>query len=82
MERSFCDREEYDTLAAILDNAETISKRAVRESIIKNKDRLFLNLKLIQLDGIHTAPFDLEQMKYVYNRITTTEVLRGIGLKK
>ena len=53
MERSFCDREEYDTLAAILDNAETISKRAVRESIIKNKDRLFLNLKLIQLDGIH-----------------------------
>ena len=74
--------QEYATLAAILDNAENIQKKAVRESIVKNKERLVLNLKLIKLDGIRAVPFQLEQMKYVYNRITTTEVLRGIGLKK
>ena len=74
--------QEYGTLEAILEQAENISKKAVRESIIKNKERLRLNLKLIKLEGLHTLPFDLEQMKYKDEGVTTTAVLRAIGLKK
>lgn len=74
--------QEFETLASILENAESIKKNAVRESIIKNRERLLLNLKLIKLEGVFKLPFDLAEMKYSYNGITTTEVLRGIGLKK
>ena len=74
--------QEFGTLDSILEHAESIKKNAVRESIIKNKERLILNLKLIKLEGSHELPFGLEELKYSYNGITTTEVLRGIGLKK
>ena len=74
--------QEFGTLTSILENAESIKKNAVRESIIKNRERLLLNLKLIKLEGVFKLPFDLAEMKYSYNGITTTEVLRGIGLKK
>lgn len=74
--------QEFGTLTSILENAESIKKNVVRESIIKNRERLLLNLKLIKLEGDFKLPFDLAEMKYSYNGITTTEVLRGIGLKK
>ncbi len=74
--------QEFGTLTSILEKAESIKKNAVRESIIENRERLLLNLKLIKLEGVFKLPFDLAEMKYSYNGITTTEVLRGIGLKK
>lgn len=74
--------QEFGTLASILENAELIKKNAVRASIIKSTERLILNLKLIKLEGAREVPFDLTAMKYSDNGITTTEVLRGIGLKK
>lgn len=72
---------EFGTLEAILTQAENIQKKSVRESILNAKERLARNLKLIKLEGKHEVPFELEKMEYHYNGITTTEVLRGIGLK-
>ena len=69
------------TLAKIIENAESIKKKYVRESIIRNRERLLLNRRLIKLEGMNEIPFELDEMKYEYNGITTTEVLRGIGLK-
>ena len=74
--------QEFGTLEAILENAENIKKNAVRESIAKSKERLILNLRLIKLEGGQALPYRLEEMRYDYNGITTTEVLKGIGLKK
>lgn len=74
--------QEFGTLTGILENAGNIKKKSVRESILKSRDRLLLNLKLIELTGLHELPFGLDKMKYSYNGITTTEVLCGIGLKK
>lgn len=74
--------QEFGTLENILRNAETIKKKSVRESVIKSSERLLLNLKLIQLDGSHAVPFELDEMSFFYNGISTTEVLRGIGLKQ
>ena len=73
--------QEYGTLEAILAQAENISKKSVRETILDAKERLRLNQKLIKLEGKHALPFILDEMCYHYDGITTTEVLRGIGLK-
>ncbi len=73
---------EFGTLEKIIENAEQISKPAVRESLKGNQERLLRNLKLIKLEGNAEVPFGLDQMAYTYNGITTTEVLRGIGLKE
>lgn len=72
---------EFGTLENILANAEKIKKPSVRQSIINNMKRLERNYKLIRLDGSAPLPFSLNELAYAYNGITTTEVLRGIGLK-
>jgi len=74
--------QEFGTLEEILQHTEQIKKRTIRESIAKNQERLRRNLRLIKLDGSCDLPFTLEEMWYTDNKITTTEVLRGIGLKK
>lgn len=73
--------QEFGSLDNIIRNAETIRKQSVRESITKNSERLLRNLELIKLDRKHDVPFELDDMEYTYSGITTTEVLRGIGLK-
>lgn len=73
--------QEFGSLDNIIRNAETIRKQSVRESVTKNSERLLRNLELIKLDRKHDVPFKLDDMEYTYSGITTTEVLRGIGLK-
>lgn len=73
--------QEFGTLDNIIEKAELIKKQSIKDSIIKNSDRLMRNYKLIRLDGKNDVPFDLEEMLFTYSGITTTEVLRGIGLK-
>lgn len=72
---------EFGTLENIFANTEKIKKPSVRQSIINNTKRLERNYKLIRLDGSASLPFSLNELAYAYNGITTTEVLRGIGLK-
>lgn len=73
--------QEFGTLDGILQNAEMIKKKAIRESVIRNRERLIHNLKLIKLNEKNDVPFTLDEMLFTYNGLTTTEVLRGIGLK-
>ena len=47
----------------------------------KNADRLRKNYRLIKLEGAENLPFTLEEMEYCYSGITTTEVVKGIGLQ-
>lgn len=73
---------EFGTLENILANADKIRKPSVRESVINNTERLKKNYRLIRLSDTATLPFALCELGYVYNGITTNEVLRGIGLKR
>ncbi len=73
--------QEFGSLDNIIRNAETIRKQSVRESVRKSSEHLLRNLELIKLDRKHDVPFKLDDMEYTYSGITTTEVLRGIGLK-
>lgn len=72
---------EFGTLEEIIARAEEIKKPSIRDSVIKNAERLRRNYQLIKLDGVEELPFGLEEMKYHYSGVTTNEVLKGIGLK-
>ncbi len=72
---------EYHSLQEIIDNAERIGKPSIKESIIRNTEKLKINYQLIKLDRRAALPFGKEEMEYTYNGMTTMEVLKGIGLK-
>lgn len=72
---------EFGTLEEVLKNAEKITKPSVRESILRNADRLRRNYKLIKLDNKGNLSFSMDELTYVDSKITTGEVLKGIGLK-
>ena len=71
---------QFGSLQDIINNADKIMKPSIRDSIIKNTERLQTNYKLIKLDDRATIPFGLNKLAYIYNGITTHEVLRGIKL--
>lgn len=72
---------EFGNLENVILNAEAIKKPSIRESIIKNTDRLRTNYKLIKLEGTVPLPFTMEDIPYTYDGIMTNEVLKGIGVK-
>lgn len=72
---------EFDTLENILSHADRIKKPAVRDSIIRNTEKLKVNYKLIKLDDHVSVPFRLQELEYVYSGVTTNEVLKGIGCR-
>jgi len=72
---------EFGSLEALLLKAEGIKKPSVRESVIRNAERLRKNYQLIKLDGVEDLPFTLEEMEWQDRGVTTTEVLKGIGLR-
>lgn len=72
---------QYKSLAGILEKAEQIKKPSIKASVLRNSERLKMNYKLIKLDDRADLPFDFDELEYSYNGITTSEVLKGIGLK-
>ncbi len=72
---------EFGSLENLLHNAEAIQKPSVKEAILKSAEKLKINYKLIKLDTSAPLPFSPEELAYQFSEITTTEVLRGIGLK-
>lgn len=72
---------EFGSLEEILARAEEIKKPSVRESVRRDADRLRINYRLIKLDGTDELPFALEELAWQDSGVTTTEVLKGIGLK-
>jgi len=72
---------EFGSLEKVIARAEEIKKPSVRESVLRNEDRLRKNYRLIKLDGVEELPFGLDEMEWYDSGITTNGVLKGIGLK-
>lgn len=72
---------EFGSLDSMIARAAEIKKPSIRESVKNNAERIWKNYKLIHLDGADDLPFDLNEMIFTDCDLTTTEVLRGIGLK-
>lgn len=71
----------FGTLENIIANSESIKKPSIKESIIRNAEKLKINYKIIKLGRTLPLPFKLDNLIYKYNGITTNEVLSKIGLK-
>ena len=72
---------QFGSLEEMIARADEIRKPSIRESVIRNQERIRLNHLLIRLDGAEELPFGLDEMAYPYDGITTMEVLRAIGLR-
>ena len=72
---------EFGSLEEVIARAEEIKKPSVRESIKQNAERLRKNYRLIKLTGVENLPFALNEMRWEDRGVTTTEVLKGIGLR-
>lgn len=72
---------EFGTLENILSNVENIKKPSIRESVIRNTEKLKMNYKIIKLGNTEVLPFTLHELAYNYSGITTNEILKGIGVK-
>lgn len=71
----------FGTLETLLLHAEEIRKPSVRESVLRNAQRLRTNYRIIKLDGGSPLPFPLEELEYEPADMTTNHVLKGIGLR-
>ena len=71
----------FGTLENLLLHAEEIRKPSVRESVLRNAQRLRTNYRIIKLDGGSPLPFPLEELEYEPADMTTNHVLKGIGLR-
>lgn len=72
---------EFGSLENIISNADGIKKPSIKQSIIRNAEKIRTNYKIIKLDNSAQLPFALSELAYKFNGITTNEVLKGVGLK-
>ena len=73
--------EQFGTLEGVLAHAGEISRPGLRAAILRDRERLERNYRLIHLTGEGPMPFAREELRYAVPTCTTMEVLRGIGLK-
>lgn len=72
---------EFGTLENILVNTDDIKKPSIKESIIRNSEKLRTNYKIIKLGNSVPLPFAMSELEYNFTEMTTNEVLKGIGLR-
>lgn len=72
---------EFCTLENILINADSIKKPSIKESIVRNTERLRTNYKIIKLGKFAPLPFDINELEYNFTEVTTNKVLKEIGIK-
>ena len=72
----------YGGINDIIDNANSISRPSIRNSIMNSVELIRTNYRLIKLSANHTPPFQLHELSYSYNKFSTVEVLRSAGIMK
>lgn len=72
---------QFGDLESLLAGADAIRKPSVRQSVIQNASRIRKNYKLIRLSGAAALPFEIGQLRWQDNGMTTTGVLKTIGVK-
>ena len=72
---------QFLNLQTLLENSDAIRKPSIRESVRSNAERIRKNYELIRLDGAQELPFALETLRWQDSGMTTTQVLKTIGLQ-
>ena len=72
---------QFGDLETMFLRREEIAKPSVRRSVAENEERIRKNDRLIRLTGTDILPFTLEELQYHPKGLTTTAVLRSIGIR-
>ena len=72
---------QFFDLQTLLENSDAIRKPSIRESVRSNAERIRENYELIRLDGAQELPFALDTLRWQDSGMTTTQVLKTIGLQ-
>jgi len=73
--------EQFGDLDTLLAGADEIRRPSIRKAVQENTERIRRNYRLICLEGEGNLPFTLEEMRWHYSGMTTTEVLKKIGVR-
>ncbi len=72
---------QFGSLEELLAHRDEIRKPYLQKALMEMEEHLRRNYQLIRLDGGAPIPRRLEELAWQDHGLTTTEVLRGIGLK-
>lgn len=72
---------QFGTLENLLNNIDSVTKPSIRESLRRNAARLRTNDCLIRLNANASLPFEPDVLLFHDRGLTTTEVLKSIGLR-
>lgn len=72
---------QFGDIETLLEHASQIQKPSVRASVQASAERVRKNYRLICLEGSGDLPFGVEELAYADRGLTTTQVLRLIGLR-
>lgn len=71
---------QYGSLEQVLEHAEKIEKKKVREALVEEKERLRVNYEIIKLGNKAKLPFTLEELVWHNEERKTNEIMQAIGL--
>ena len=71
---------QFGDLETVFANAASIRKPSIRASVQQHEDRIRKNYQMIRLDGVQELPFSLEELRWQNKGLTTSQVLKAIGL--
>lgn len=72
---------QFGNLEQLLTRPEEIRKPSVRAAVMENAERIRLNDRLIRLEGTAELPFALAELIWQDGGMTTTEVLKAVGVR-
>ncbi len=72
--------QQFGDLETLLLRAEEIQKPSIRGAVLDNRERIRKNYALVHLDGSHPLPFLPEKLTYTPAGLTSTQVLKAIGV--
>lgn len=72
----------FGSAEEMLERVDEVDRKGLREVLTAHRERLLLNRDLIKLRGSYSLPFAPAELAYTDKGITTTQVLKAIGLRK
>jgi len=72
----------FGSTEEMLERVDEVDRKGLREVLTAHRERLLLNRDLIKLRGGYSLPFAPAELTYTDKGITTTQVLKAIGLRK
>ena len=73
--------QQFGSLEELLARKDEIRKPSLRKALAEQETQLHRNYQLIRLEGVVSIPRKPEELVWQDCGMTTTEVLKGIGLK-